>query len=257
MSRLALAAERLAAWCWPRRCPLCGTLLGPDAAMALLCPACAPRAAALACTPPRLLAAEHDFYAVSGAASAYRYEGEVRLAVLRCKRWREPWYAREMADLIAVRVFGAHPGPRPGQRPQAADVGLPLYHLVVPVPPRRGPGGSTLPRHLARRLGAVLGIPAAQPLTTTRAMRPQKTLGRAARLQNTRGAYACRRGTDLTGKRVLLVDDVITTGATVSACAQALLQAGAVSVFAVSFAADALDTRHKGQQPRHNSNDTT
>ena len=91
---------------------------------------------------------------------------------------------------------------------------------------------------LARRLGRVLGVPAASPLRTTRPMRPQKTLDRAARLENTRGAYACRPGTDLSGMRVLLVDDVITTGATVSACALALLQAGAVSVFAVSVAAD-------------------
>ena len=96
---------------------------------------------------------------------------------------------------------------------------------------------------MADRLGRVLGIPVRRALTTTRAMRPQKSLDRAARLLNTRGAYACRPGTDLIGQRVLLVDDIITTGATASACALALLQAGAESVFAVSVAAseDAQD----------------
>ena len=57
------------------------------------------------------------------------------------------------------------------------------------------------------------------------------------RLANKKDAYACRPGTDLTGKRVLLVDDIITTGATVSACALALLQAGAVEVTAAAVAA--------------------
>ena len=56
-------------------------------------------------------------------------------------------------------------------------------------------------------------------------------------MQNAKNAYACRPGTDLSGKRVLLVDDIITTGATASACALALLQAGASDVTAAAIAA--------------------
>ena len=67
--------------------------------------------------------------------------------------------------------------------------------------------------------------------------RPQKELTREQRLQNARGAFGCRPGTDLTGRRVLLIDDIITTGATASACALALLEAGAVEVTAVAIAA--------------------
>ena len=100
MSRAARAAERLAGWLWPRRCPLCGALLGPDAADRLLCPRCAPAAAALAQTPPRLPEGAYAFYALSGAAAAFRYEGPVRRAILRCKGRGEPWYARELADLM-------------------------------------------------------------------------------------------------------------------------------------------------------------
>lgn len=94
-----------------------------------------------------------------------------------------------------------------------------------------------MPYLLARRLSRILGIPLCCPLHTTREMKPQKGLDLAGRLQNTKDAYACRSGTDLSGARVLLVDDIITTGSTVSACALALLQGGAVSVFAVSVAA--------------------
>ena len=94
-----------------------------------------------------------------------------------------------------------------------------------------------LPLLLARRLGAVLGVPVETPLYIKRRGRPQKELTREQRLQNARGAFGCRPGTDLTGRRVLLIDDIITTGATASACALALLEAGAVEVTAVAIAA--------------------
>ena len=94
-----------------------------------------------------------------------------------------------------------------------------------------------LPLLLARRLGAVLGVPVETPLYIKRRGRPQKELTREQRLQNARGAFGCCPGTDLTGRRVLLIDDIITTGATASACALALLEAGAVEVTAVAIAA--------------------
>ena len=78
--------------------------------------------------------------------------------------------------------------------------------------------------------------PVVQALRTRRSA-AQKQLGRAGRMQNAKTAYACRPGTDLSGKRVLLVDDIITTGATASACALALLQAGASDVTAAAIAA--------------------
>ena len=71
----------------------------------------------------------------------------------------------------------------------------------------------------------------------------------AQRQKNTNGAYACRPGTDLTGKRILLVDDIITSGSTVSACALALLAAGAVAVDAVCIAA-AEDLPREKQKPK-------
>lgn len=94
-----------------------------------------------------------------------------------------------------------------------------------------------MPLLLARRLGVLMQLPVMTPLYSTKPLQPQKALTRAERLANKKDAYACRPGTDLTGKRVLLVDDIITTGATVSACALALLQAGAVEVTAAAVAA--------------------
>ena len=78
-------------------------------------------------------------------------------------------------------------------------------------------------------------------------IRKVKELTRDERLQNARGAFVCHPGADLTGKRVLLVDDIITTGATASACALALLQAGAtdVTVAAVAVAEELPKEKRK------------
>lgn len=231
--------RRLPDLLFPRRCPFCGSLLGPDALQGTVCPACVPEEMRLQHIPARLPEGEHDFYAVREAAAAYYYEDIVRTAVLRCKRGGCFWYARELADRVAVQVFGALPAKQPGKMPQYAGVtALPLYSCIVPVPPRQPlPGMPGLPLLLARRLGAVLGVPVETPLYIKRRGRPQKELTREQRLQNARGAFGCRPGTDLTGRRVLLIDDIITTGATASACALALLEAGAVEVTAVAIAA--------------------
>ncbi|WP_294541224.1 phosphoribosyltransferase family protein [uncultured Gemmiger sp.] len=229
--------ERLAALLWPRRCPFCDRVLPKDAFMGCICRECLSEIKRLTHEPPRLPDTEHEFYAVSGAASAFYYSDGVRHAILRCKEHGHPWYAQEFADMMAVMVFGAEAsGYMSGTPVYHAPGGLLPYTVIVPVPPRRR-GGGRMPYLLARRLSRILGIPLSCPLHTTREMKPQKGLDLAGRLQNTKDAYACRSGTDLSGARVLLVDDIITTGSTVSACALALLQGGAVSVFAVSVAA--------------------
>lgn len=229
--------EWLTALLWPRRCPFCDCVLPRNSFAGCICRACLPEAERLFHDPPRLPGTEHEFYAVSGAASAFYYSDAVRHAILRCKEHGHPWYARELADLVAVRVFGAEAASYPAGRPTyTAPAGFLPYTLIVPVPPRRH-GTGRMPHLLAQRLSQILGIPMECPLHTIKEMQPQKKLDLSARLKNTKDAYACLPGTDLTGARVLLVDDIITTGATVSACALALLQGGAASVFAVSVAA--------------------
>lgn len=107
--------RRLPDLLFPRRCPFCGSLLGPDALQGTVCPACVPEEMRLQHIPARLPEGEHDFYAVREAAAAYYYEDIVRTAVLRCKRGGCFWYARELADRVAVLVFGALPAKQPGK----------------------------------------------------------------------------------------------------------------------------------------------
>jgi len=64
----------------------------------------------------------------------------------------------------------------------------------------------------------------------------QTALDRSARLENLRGAFSLRKGANVIGRHLVLVDDVLTTGATLDACAQVLLSAGAASVRALAVA---------------------
>ncbi len=114
--------------------------------------------------------------------------------------------------------------------------------VVVPVPLhwwRRYRRGYNQAMLLAEPLARALGAPLARRLLARRrAGRRQLGLSRRERLRSLRGCYAVRRGAGrgLSGKRVLLVDDVVTTGATLEACARALRRAGAGVVVACVLA---------------------
>jgi ComF family protein len=73
-------------------------------------------------------------------------------------------------------------------------------------------------------------------LVRLRATPPQTELSRTARLKNLRRCFAVRRPADVDGRRVLLVDDVMTTGTTVNECARALRKVGAADVYVVALA---------------------
>lgn len=117
--------------------------------------------------------------------------------------------------------------------------------LLVPVPLHRG---RELDREfnqsweLCRRLAEQSGIPAARVLTRVRETDTQASLDREERLKNLRGAFALRRRlpweppVNLAARRVFLVDDVFTTGATTSECARVLRDGGAEKVVVITLA---------------------
>ena len=88
---------------------------------------------------------------------------------------------------------------------------------------------------LARALVAEAGLPVRDLLERRRATVRQHGLGKAARLHNLRGAFALRRGED-SPPRLILVDDILTTSATLEACAGVLRAAGAASVYGFAIA---------------------
>jgi predicted amidophosphoribosyltransferase len=87
-----------------------------------------------------------------------------------------------------------------------------------------------------KEMSRLTGIPMAKGvLARTRDTGSQVKLGAQARRRNVAGAFVCRESALITGKRVLLIDDVCTTGATLNACAAALKEAGAESVWGFTF----------------------
>jgi ComF family protein len=112
--------------------------------------------------------------------------------------------------------------------------------VVVPVPlhpARQRERGyiqaELIARLLARRLGLKLGP---YLLVRTKPRLPQLLLSRRQPWESVRGAYAIRTGVRVDKLRVLLVDDVLTTGTTLDACSRALIDAGAAAVIDVTVA---------------------
>lgn len=149
---------------------------------------------------------------VRSALHALKYGGERRLAgplgEAIARRWRR---AGAGGDLL---------------------VNVPVHAL------RRRERGYDQAELLARAAGAALGLEAAPLLARRRATVAQFDLGRGARRANVSGAFALVPGATpvVRDRWVILVDDVVTTGATLSACAEALLDAGAIGVSALAVA---------------------
>ena len=104
-------------------------------------------------------------------------------------------------------------------------------------PKRRRERGYDQAELLARRVGELTGLTVESALEKVRATAVQSEISEdKARKANVKDAYRTLPGLDLAGKRIVLIDDVVTTGATLSECAAALRQAGASSVVGLTFA---------------------
>jgi ComF family protein len=156
--------------------------------------------------------------AFSRARAAVAYDGPARPLV---HAWKERGL-RPVATLAAELVL-AH------VEPPAADV----IAYIPPDPVRQLGRGHHPAERLAVALGARWGIETAPLLRRTGAVRRQAGLGLAERRRNVRGAFAA---TERLRERVVLVDDVYTTGSTADAAARALRAGGAQDVQVVTFA---------------------
>ena len=117
--------------------------------------------------------------------------------------------------------------------------GTEAWDALVPVPlyfRHHRDRGFNQAQELARGLGRRRGLPVWTCLTRTRETPSQTGLSRPARRENMNGAFAVKGRFDVTGRRLLLIDDVFTTGATANACARELARAGAARIAVLTVA---------------------
>lgn len=203
---------------FPQKCMLCRRPLA--AGERDICRACC-RQAELNLDPPRT--GGPDSFDL--AAAGLRYEGAVRQALHGLKYQEKQSYARPLAKIMAYvypKVLG-----RPVQ-------------LITFVPTNRATRrsrGYNQAQLLAEELAKLLELPCIETLEKTRTTQAMHGLTPAQRRENVAGAYRlCCPEEIVSGKSLLLVDDILTTGATLDACAKALKSAGAKQVLGLCAA---------------------
>jgi len=155
------------------------------------------------------------------AYCAYRYDGAAAKLVKRYKYSGQKWLRTMMADILAERIEQME------DRRFDCVCHVPLHQK------RRRRRGFDQAEELAKRLAEMTGIPFVPALRRDRNTKTQTKLNVRERQENMRGAFS---HTMAVYGNVLLIDDVLTTGATACACANALMAAGARSVFVLTFA---------------------
>ena len=202
---------------FPPRCPFCrgGVERHGD-----ICPDCQ------AALPWRVEGrSERSIDLLEGCASALSYEGLVRSSIHRFKFGRKMGYAKVLGQLTA----------------QCAADHFPQNFHLISWPPLSPKGlrrrGYDQARLLARAVAQERGMEETPLFQKRNATGQQSRIhDYAARRANVLGAYSLLDPQAVRGKDILLVDDVVTSGATLSECARVLLTAGAHGVWAVTLA---------------------
>jgi competence protein ComFC len=232
------AFHALASLFYPATCVVCAANVDWSEYLCTDCQRHAPRIVApfcAKCSEPfpgaitqtfRCANCEHRVLHFDCAVAAYRSRGLVRKLVHEFKyakqrHLRYPVAAWLRETLSDPRLHGRH------------------FDVIVPVPlhpareRERGFNQATL---LAELLAASTAVPLRGVLERTRFTTTQTAHDRAERMENLHGAFRLRKKQDVRDLRVLLIDDVLTTGSTLSECARVLRAAGAVSVHAATAA---------------------
>lgn len=222
---------------YPAHCAHCGVSLRGEADF---CDDCA--VAIERVTPPACGVCSQPFHGKMGefecpncagerfsfefAVCVVRSRGPVRELLHRLKYGREIWIARVLGELMLAGLNDD----RLAGRGIDALVPVPLH--AVRLREREFNQSALIARHVSKRTG----IPVADALNRVRPTGTQTRLDRRERMQNLRNAFAPRKNVAVKDKSLLLVDDVLTTGSTLDACASVLLEQGAASVCALTVA---------------------
>ena len=165
------------------------------------------------------------------AASAVRFENDARELILKYKSAEGVWMRRDFADWLEAAV-------RTRYDVAAIDVVVPMPVTVF----HRMDRGYNQSAYLARSLASLIDRECVvNAIARCGHPRRQAGLSGAERIENVRGTFKAVDPRRVRGRTVLLVDDVMTTGATLSECAKTLKEAGAWRVWCITLARSAGD----------------
>lgn len=200
---------------FPPKCVLCRCLLTKE--QTYFCPACRQNA-------PIFSKSNFTISFVAGWTGVWYYKDMVRKSLIRYKFRGQRHYCRAYGQALSIKL-----------RQEQMDHFEVL--TFVPIAPLRWlVRGYDQVEILAEAVGAEMGIPAVRTLRKIRNTPPQSHLRDVYRRKaNVLGAYRVTDPELVRGKRVLLLDDIITTGATASECARTLLSAGAKEVICAAM----------------------
>jgi ComF family protein len=226
---------------FPPRCVACGCECEPPLLTPLFCPTCAANLAPSerhACLRCANLCSEIDVargdcgqcrsneLLFRAARAIGPYEGALRQAVLQAKHAAYEPLAGALGHLLEERIRQS-----PFAEPPEAVVAVPMHWLKRAW--RHTNPEESIGRVVARQLGVDYLSGA---IVCRRYLQRQALLNPVERKRNVRGAYRAARFAKVAGKRILLIDDVMTTGATAQECTRALLDAGASAVVVATVA---------------------
>lgn len=167
----------------------------------------------------------------SAARAIGPYEGALRQAVLKAKHAAYEPLAKALGLILAVRIQQS-----PFAESPDAVAAVPMHWL------KRVWRNTNPEETIGRAVAAQLGLEnLSGALVCRRYLQRQSSLNPADRRKNVRGAFRPARFAKIAGKRILLIDDVMTTGATAHECSRALLDAGASRVFVATVARASAD----------------
>lgn len=195
---------------FPQKCLLCRKILADEELD--LCRKCR-------CDGPDCTNSRKKLPFIDSWTAVWYYEGDVRKSLLRYKFRGHRSYAKGFGRLLAMKLLENHPD------------GFDLLTWIPVSPLRKLRRGYDQVELLALAVGQELGIKPTPLLRKIRHNRPQSGIvGEAQRRANVLGVYRATDPQLLQGKRVVLLDDIITTGTTAGECARILLTAGAKEV---------------------------
>lgn len=201
---------------FPPKCVLCGKLLEKDETD--LCHSCR-------CDTPAFPKSNLKLPYLAHWTALWYYEGTVRRSILRFKFHGERGYAEIYGRQLAMKLL-------------SDDISFDILTWAPISRLRRWRRGYDQVQLIAEAVGKELGIAPLPTLVKTRHNRPQSRLGGAAqRRANVMGVYRLADPVRVQGKTILLLDDILTTGATAGECARVLLTAGAKEVSCAAVAA--------------------